>query len=123
MTFSVAPHKSRGGAGKGKRMLPDDVCDLILRHKAALCIQRSWTRFSLFSHARRERWGELKEYLVEQGVWSSIWRYAMVRREWRQEPESWRGASREVLHTIRDEAQSHHLWGAPWGGWSAGKSL
>lgn len=94
--------------------ISDDVCELILEHKAAMCIQRYWTRFFLFSHARHSHWGDLKQYLERENLWSSLWRYSRVRREWRQEPESWLCSSPSALLVIRNEAELEgcHWWGS-----------
>jgi hypothetical protein len=106
-------------------MLPLELWDLIFDHRAALVLQRAWRRYNLFSHARRPGWAVIRERLRAANAWPSLLRFAMVRREWRLEPESWLVSCdvecirREALdglwgscergyfpHTVRDETRS-----------------
>lgn len=69
--------------------LPPEVWDLIHRHRAATLIQVRWLRYSLFGHVRKPSWNRVRCVLKEQGLWPTLTKYSMVRREWRTEPESW----------------------------------
>lgn len=69
--------------------LPDDVVDLIWRHRAAAVIRRWWLRYDLYAHVHNPMWREVKCRMVAQGVWPDLWLFANVRREWRRELRSW----------------------------------
>jgi hypothetical protein len=77
--------------------LPGELEDLIIRHAAALTLQRSARRHleRLFSaHTKTDRWGTLSAMLGASLV-SRLRNYRQVRREWLLEPESW---IQELLH-------------------------
>jgi len=92
-------------------MLPKEVWRLVLEHRAALVLQRSWVRYTLYSHARDPRWNDTRAHLRTLDAWPELLRFAHVRREWRHELPSWSTACFEVMVLIRAEAHSG-LWGA-----------
>ena len=61
----------------------------MLCHRAAMTLQRSWLRFSLFGHARRTAWPNVRDHLRRLDVHAHLWQFACARREWRSEPHSW----------------------------------
>ena len=65
-------------------------------------IQRRFRRFTRFGHARR---GAPMTHRFPEA-----WRYSMVRREWRTEPESWLCCSAAMYEEILREAMSG-AWG------------
>ena len=90
-------------------LLPDDLQERILKTASAMCIQRSWWRYSRVSHARRREWREVREHLAEDWKWLSL--YPLVRREWRQEPGSWADVREDgTLDLIREETRVG-MWG------------
>ena len=90
--------------------LPPELHELIKKHVAATFIQTAWTRYSLYGHAKKHGWDDVRAHLIHLRLWPLLWKYSMVRREWRQEARSW-------LHTLgnRDciiiEAEEG-LWGS-----------
>ena len=91
--------------------LPDELWDLIFEHRAATLVQRRWLRHSLYSHARKEEWEEVRAHLDAIGMWRPLFPYAMARREWKEEPLSWMyaGACRDAILSEAEEG----LWGRP----------
>lgn len=85
--------------------LPADVVELIVAHHAASRLQRAWTRWRLYAHARRPAWRAVR---LPTAAWRALFPYARVRREWRVEPESWRAP--EDLDAVVREARAG-LWG------------
>lgn len=91
--------------------MPDDVVELIVRHWAAMVLQRRWLRHSHYGHARRhETWSRVRQEALPLADWRILVRYPLVRREWRREPASWLNADALVRHAIRCEAQAG-MWG------------
>lgn len=90
-------------------VLPDDLQDLILQHRASLCIQRVWRSHRMFRHARHPIWSRVRRHLGLE-VWKTLVCYSDVRREWRQEPASWLHTPRPTLEAICEEADAG-LWG------------
>ena len=92
-------------------LLPDDVVELILQHRAAMVVQRAWWRVWHYGYARRtEAW---RRVCAHVGV---AWRrrlvgYAHVRREWRGEPHTWEATDETTLRAIAREAEVDGLWG------------
>lgn len=90
--------------------LPVDACEHILHHHAAMCIQSTWIRWRHYAHTRKKQW-----YLVLSQLGRPAWRrlipYEHVRREWRQELESWATIDRETVTVIVGEV-SDGYWGA-----------
>ena len=71
--------------------LPDDLWELILRHRAAMRLQRC-LRARQLSYARTASWTTLRRLLaprLELEDWAPLLSNVWVRREWCQEPESW----------------------------------
>ena len=93
-------------------LLPDDLTDLVRRHGAASSIQAAWLRWDLWSHARKEGWGEVRSALALAGKGKEriLSLSSHARREWRTEGNSWRGISAEVVACICAEAEEG-LWG------------
>ena len=89
--------------------LPDDLQNLILHHRAAMCIQRRWRPRRMFRHARNPVWPRVRHHIGD--LWAMLVRYSEVRREWRQEPHSWLYTPRTVLLEICDEAL-RGMWGS-----------
>lgn len=90
--------------------LPSDVHDLILRHRAALLVQRRWLRHVHYAHARYPGWPVVRANLQSLGVWKTLFPYAHVRREWRSEPLSWLFVDDGVAACLRREVRMG-LWG------------
>ena len=95
--------------------LPPELWSLIVQHGQAAVIQLRWRRYSLYGHARRKTWPRVKSVLRAANAWPGLWRYEMVRREWRMEPESWESACtlfRDLdVGRLEEEARDGH-WGA-----------
>ena len=91
--------------------LPVEVQELVLAHRAAMVVQRGWRRWTLFAHTRHPHWYEIRRHLDVHGVWREMVAYAQVRREWRQEAESWTWVDTRVATVLRDEAR-RGMWGA-----------
>ena len=89
--------------------IPFDACERILHHHAATCIQSAWIRWSHFAHTRTGRW-ELVRSQLGRHAWRRLIPYEHVRREWRQELESWVTIGRETVAVIVGEA-SEGYWG------------
>lgn len=79
-----------------------------MEHRAASLIQVRWLRYSLFAHIRRPGWASLRVHLQKEGLWPYMWAYELVRREWRQEGESWLNVceSTKIITELEDG-----LWG------------
>ena len=65
-----------------------DVARLIVQHACAMCIQACVRRHFL-RHVHRTEWRQLRSLLSVHPKWDTLLRNHMVRREWRQEPQSW----------------------------------
>lgn len=72
-------------------ILPDDLWNLVLQHRAAACMQRAvrkvWTRF-----VKRKEWKKLRQLLcarLNDDEWRVLLSNMWIRREWSQEPDSW----------------------------------
>ena len=97
--------------------LPDDIVELIVRHAAALTIQRR-ARRRAYRHTRQREWRALRRLLCECLTPSSLdglSRCALVRREWRTEPASWITevtSDPSIPAQILDET-ARDLWRAP----------
>ena len=89
-------------------MLPDEIVDLILQHRAAMVIQRAWWRAWHFGHVRR-LWPAVCAR-VDVHWRRKLTRYAHVRREWRCEPHTWLHTDVPTLRAIAREAEDG-LWG------------
>lgn len=90
-------------------VLPDEVIDLILRHRAAQTIRQTFLRTMHFRHARRAVWPEVRARLGRLSV-SVLWPYPLVRREWWMEPESWCHQDEALFRVLIAEARDG-LWG------------
>lgn len=90
--------------------LPDELRCEILRHRAASTIQDRWLRWSLWGHARHPSWDEIRLHLRHHGLWRDAIAYENVRREWRQEPESWMYLDVTVATVLFAELEEG-LWG------------
>lgn len=108
---NLIPPVVKRSDGSAMDRLPEDLRDLIFRHRAALTIQRAWVRRILFAHARHPRWDSIRSHLKRIHVWPGLARYTNVRREWRHEPESWCVSSLQDVMLIQTEAAAG-LWGA-----------
>ena len=89
--------------------LPHELWDLVMMHDAARVIQSRWIRYTLFSHTRTRDWPHLREVVSREASLLYLWRFSMVRREWRQEPESWLSEETDIP-VICSEAREG-LWG------------
>jgi PAS domain-containing protein len=65
----------------------------------------------LFAHTRHPDWDTIRHHLDAHQMWREMVGYSHVRREWRQEAESWLWVDWDVASVMRDEAQ-RGLWGA-----------
>ena len=93
-------------------LVPWDLVELIVHHMHALTLQRGWRRYAYLSHARHPLWARiLQPHLECLGAWPSLREYALVRREWRMEPESWCLVDEVDVAIIRLEAR-HGVWGS-----------
>ena len=77
-----------------------------------MIIQRSWLRHSLYGHARKSEWSELRSHLIETGAWPLLVPYPLIRREWRSEPRSWWLVNPQDVAIILVEVHEG-LWGRP----------
>lgn len=99
--------------------LPDDVRHLIFAHRAAMTIQSAVrTHVSTrtrFAHSRHPRWHVLRERLARSGCLMDVCRFPTVRKEWRQEMDSWLCLTDAELIAVCEEVLSHphRLWGLP----------
>lgn len=92
-------------------LLPDELQELILQHRAALTLQCRWLRYAHFGHARRQPWPLVRTHLRALEAWQELARYPRVRREWRREPASWLESSTwDVSDILREATQG--VWGA-----------
>lgn len=91
---------------------PLDVKLLIRAHGASMIIQRSWLRHSLYGHARKSEWSDLRLHLIDVGAWPLLVSYPLIRREWRSEPKSWWLVNRTDVTMILMEVYEG-LWGKP----------
>lgn len=92
--------------------LPDDVIEIILRHRAAARIQLRWRWSRLFAHARSPVWPKVRSHLETVEAWRELFVYSLVRREWRHEPTSWLRTTRDYARAILHEAQHSRVWGS-----------
>ena len=90
--------------------LPEDLQALILQHRAAITLQCAWFRWSRYHHAKKQSWLHVRNHMGLD-LWRRAIPFALVRREWRTEPESWLSADAAVMHLIADEARMG-LWGS-----------
>ena len=90
--------------------LPYDICEHILHHLCAMRIQRAWMRWVHFSHARREHWSCVHS-AIGLRAWRHLIPYEQVRREWRQESQSWLSVCQGTLEIILEETLEGY-WGA-----------
>lgn len=95
-------------------ILPLDLVELILQHRAALLVQRRWWRLTHYAHARRPIWSNVRRHLCAIGGWPALVAFPMVRREWRRESASWLTTDALMVEGIRHEARIG-LWGRPSG--------
>jgi hypothetical protein len=99
--------------------LPDDVKRLIFAHRAAMTIQttvRKHISASMrFSHSLHPQWHVLKQRLMRTRYLMDVCRFPAVRKEWRQEMESWLCLTDAELNAVCEEVLSHphRLWGTP----------
>lgn len=99
-------------------MLPVEVQSIILRHRAATTLQgtaRARLTRTRYAHTRHPHWPTLKDRLRRLGVLCDVYCFPMVRKEWRQELESWLCLTDAELHHVCEEILAHppRLWGAP----------
>lgn len=92
--------------------LPIELKNLIRAHAAASVLQTQWKRREFGRHTRRSEWSSVRERLcrMDKNAFGTLTRYSQVRREWRQEPTSWRHTSKETLSVIQNECL-HGWWG------------
>ena len=96
--------------------LPRDVVDMIVEHACAMRIQGAFVRRK-FRHARLARFAPLRRRLLaalDLDELNDLSSSALVRREWRCEPQSWIDefdADQHTLHTLVAEVRSG-LWSA-----------
>ena len=99
--------------------LPADVVECVVHHArrdaSARAVQARWRRVSSVGHARRPGWSDVRQCLGED-AWRRLVPYELVRREWRREARSWRGASRDAIDAIVAETREG-LWGRSRSGW------
>lgn len=89
-----------------------DVVERVVQHLCATTVQRRWRIWSLFGHARRRDWDDLRTHLIQIQAWPHLVQFEIVRREWRVEPSSWFWTRTEDVAVIREEATKHTgLWG------------
>lgn len=101
--------------------LPEEIIALIMEHRAAMVLQ-SWARAASHrAHVRRPAWKHLRRMLVDALDWRGLDVLAgcpQVRKEWRQEPESW------IHEMVRDPAQAAAIVKEVKGGfWTLGTAL
>lgn len=96
----------------GWERLPDEIIDLVLKHRAALAVQRAYRRYDRFGHTKRRGWGEVRRHLTETDrvAYEALALAAGVRREWRCEAASWFAADSSILHLLVAEVREG-LWG------------
>lgn len=111
MAVRARPHpRMPPPAGSRWDALPCDLQALVLAHRAALAVQRAWLRWSLYGHARRAVWPEVRDTLGHR-AWRELALYAGVRREWRGEAASWLAVDAALADVLRCECRQT-LWGA-----------
>ena len=76
-------------------------------------IQRAWLRWVHFSHARTKQWSTVRDGLGRD-AWKTLIPYQHVRREWRQELESWLCVEGGHVEVIIEEVGDGY-----WGGSSS----
>ena len=89
-------------------VLPVEVRDLVLRHRAAMVVQRIWLRWSVTAHTRHPAWLRVLQHTFP--YYRQLAPYAMVRREWRTECESWLHTTETTFAFIAREVEEG-LWG------------
>lgn len=93
-------------------VLPSDVLDVVHQHLAASVIQRTWCRWSYYSHARRSEWKYVvRTSISDTGVRMRLARFADVRKEWRRYASCWAESKPEDVACILQEAEVDGLWG------------
>ena len=92
--------------------LPQELWDLIYKHRAASCIQRHFLRWHHFGHARKVGWSMARANLPDP-IWRRLLPYANVRREWRLEACSWESCDAYDFRLILGEAERGE-WGRKW---------
>jgi len=90
--------------------LPIELRELIQEHSAALTIQQTWLRYNMLGHASKPGWTKVRQHLGEH-LWRLLIPYEMVRREWRQERESWLQTEMYIIEEIIWEAEKFGMWG------------
>ena len=67
-----------------------DVAGMITLHFMAMIVQRYARHYIHTAHRHTKAWPFLRIGLgVHPRIWADLERYAMLRREWKSEPESW----------------------------------
>lgn len=92
----------------------DDVAAMIIERLAGDTIRVAAIRYLSFRHRRLERWQAIKPLLMRTPrLWLKLERFALVRKEWRDEPESWSSGLQggHVVRVILEEAAQGY-WGA-----------
>ena len=92
--------------------LPPELVELVVLHCSAMRIQRIFRKHQ-FSHARLPIWGLLRARLcasMRRHQFDDLQRNAAVRKEWKNEPESWMDADKATLECIHDEVCKLKLW-------------
>lgn len=110
--------------------LPEELWNLIYRHRAAMVIQgatrrRNATRLH-YGHVHQPEWSDLRKRLCDNGVLHLIYPYALARKEWRTEMGSWCCDDVQVRSLANE---MHAFWGdrapllaSPCKSWSARRS-
>lgn len=63
-----------------------------------------------YGHIHDPQWSSLKKQLVAEGVLHRIYPFALARREWRTEMNSW--CHRDVnVRALADDMEEHAYWG------------
>lgn len=76
-------------------------------------VKRRHTRRLLFGHSALPFWKPLRAALVEADVLLKVYPYALVRKEWRQEPFSWFLSLASFDQLAAEITQSATFWGNP----------
>lgn len=82
---------------------------LVYQHAMVMRIQRVWRRYHAHAHETRGAWARVLARLERESLMHLLG-YYNVRRELRQEPESWLVASVADLDVIARECDSG-MWG------------
>lgn len=92
--------------------LPDELCECVVQHLCAARIQTAWSRWWHYAHARQPAWDALRSALG-RATWMRLIPYAHVRREWRQEMDSWLSIDDTGLLDLVLREAREGLWGTP----------